>query len=145
MQSPVTRFRRLPHDIQLFAWAWFLFGFGYFGIFSVLFNLYLRRLGWGTETIGFLTGAGLLAWGAGAIPAGMIGAVIGNRRAVIVGNGIIVVALVLLLCVGFVPAASQVTWLTIWWVVAWLGNSLNFVNAAPWMMEVASPDQRGDS
>ena len=45
MPNLVASFRRLPRDVQLYAWASFLIGIGSFGIWAVLFNLYLQRLG----------------------------------------------------------------------------------------------------
>ena len=58
MPNLVASFRRLPRDVQLYAWASFLIGIGSFGIWAVLFNLYLQRLGMGPEAIGLLLGVG---------------------------------------------------------------------------------------
>lgn len=145
MLKPIGNFRRLPRDIQLYAWSWFLIGFGYFGILSVLFNLYLMKLGLGVEAIGFLTASGLLAWGFGALPAAMIGKRIGNRRAMILGMAIVVAGMTLLVCGGLLPVGVRVAWFAIWLIVGWLGNSLNFVNGAPWVMEVTTADERGNA
>ena len=79
MPNLVASFRRLPRDVQLYAWAWFVIGIGTFGIWAVIFNLYLQRLGMGTEAIGLLLGVGPLTWAIGSIPAAMIGARMGNR------------------------------------------------------------------
>jgi hypothetical protein len=54
MPNLVASFRRLPRDVQLYAWASFLIGIGSFGIWAVLFKLYLQRLGMGPEAIGLL-------------------------------------------------------------------------------------------
>ncbi len=81
MPNLVASFRRLPRDVQLYAWAWFIIGIGTFGIWAVLFNLYLQRLGMGPEAIGLLLGVGPFIGAIGAIPAAMIGARMGNRQA----------------------------------------------------------------
>src|SRR5687768_937883 len=141
MPNTVASFRRLPRDVQLFAWASFLIGISSFGIFPVLFNLYLQRLGMWAEAIGLLLGVGPFIWAIGSIPAAMIGARMGNRQAMNLGVLIQIIAFVLLLSARFLPAALQVGWITTWWMVVWLANALNTVNSTPWIMAVAAPEE----
>ena len=96
MPNLVASFRRLPRDVQLFAWGSFLIGIGGPGILAVLFNLYLQRLGMGTEAIGLLLGVGPFIGAIGSIPAAMIGARMGNRQAMNLGVLIQIIAFVLL-------------------------------------------------
>jgi MFS family permease len=145
MMNTLGNFGRLPRDVQLNAWAWFLYGVGYFGIFGVIFNLYLRRLGLGTETIGLLTAVGLLAWGLGAVPAGIIGGHVGNRKAILSGSTLSGIGMALLVLVGFLPARMQVGWMALCWVATWLGASLSFVNNAPWIMGIVTPEERSNA
>lgn len=145
MPNLVASFRRLPRDVQLFAWGSFLIGIGGPGILAVLFNLYLQRLGMGPEAIGLLLGVGPFIWAIGSIPAAMIGARMGNRQAMNLGVCIQVIAFVLLLCAGFLPAALQVGWITTWWMVVWLANALNTVNSTPWIMAVAAPEEQASA
>lgn len=145
MPNLVASFRRLPRDVQLYAWAWFIIGIGTFGIWAVLFNLYLQRLGMGPEAIGLLLGVGPFIGAIGAIPAAMIGARMGNRQAMNLGVIIIIIAFVLLLSAEFLPAALQVGWITIWWMVFSLANALTNINGAPWIMAVAAPEERASA
>ncbi len=145
MPSLVASFRRLPRDVQLFAWGSFLIGIGGSGILAVLFNLYLQRLGMGPEAIGLLLGAGPFIWAIGSIPAAMIGARMGNRQAMNLGVSIQVIAFILLLSARFLPTALQVGWITTWWMVVWLANALNTVNSTPWIMAVAAPAERASA
>lgn len=145
MPNLVASFRRLPRDVQLYAWAWFVIGIGTFGIWAVLFNLYLQRLGMGPEAIGLLLGVGPFVGAIGSIPAAMIGARMGNRQAMNLGVLIIIIAFVLLLSAGFLPAAIQVGWITGWWMVFALANSLVNINGAPWIMAVAAPEERASA
>ena len=145
MPNLVASFRRLPRDVQLYAWAWFVIGIGTFGIWAVLFNLYLQRLGMGPEAIGLLLGVGPFIWAIGSIPAAMIGARMGNRQAMNLGVCIQVIAFVLLLSARFLPTALQVGWITTWWMVVWLANALNTVNSTPWIMAVAAPEERASA
>lgn len=145
MPNLVASFRRLPRDVQLYAWAWFVIGIGTFGIWAVLFNLYLQRLGMEPEAIGLLLGVGPFIGAIGSIPAAMIGARMGNRQAMNLGVIIIIIAFVLLLSAGFLPAAIQVGWITIWWMVFSLANALTNINGAPWIMAVAAPAERASA
>lgn len=145
MPNLVASFRRLPRDVQLFAWGSFLIGIGGSGILAVLFNLYLQRLGMGPEAIGLLLGVGPFIWAIGSIPAALIGARMGNRQAMNLGVCIQVIAFVLLLSARFLPTALQVGWITTWWMVVWLANALNTVNSTPWIMAVAAPEERASA
>ncbi len=145
MSNMVASFRRLPRDVQLFAWGSFLIGIGGPGILAVLFNLYLQRLGMGPEAIGLLLGVGPFVWAIGSIPAAMIGARMGNRQAMNLGVLIQFMAFVLLLSARFLPAALQVGWITTWWMVVWLANALNTVNSTPWIMAVTTPEERASA
>ncbi|MCB0109073.1 MAG: MFS transporter [Caldilineaceae bacterium] len=145
MPNLVASFRRLPRDVQLYAWASFVMGVGSFGIWAVLFNLYLQRLGMGPDAIGLLLGVGSFMGAIGSIPAAMIGTRMGNRQAMNWGVIISIIAFVLLLSAGFLPAAIQVGWITTWWMVFALANSLNTINGAPWIMAVAAPEARASA
>ena len=71
------------------------------GINSVLLNLYLLRLGYGTEFIGLINAAGLLTFAAASLPAGILGARHSNTAMMKVGA-----ALSALGCV-FLPMAES--------------------------------------
>ena len=142
MLAIFSNFRRLPRDVHYNTFMWALQAFGYFGIFGVLFNIYLLRLGYGTETIGLMVGAGQLAWGIGAIPAGMIGRRVGNRDPALWGIAVIAITTVLLLLVEFVPSSWQTAWIAAWWIVCWLGVALQTVNTTPYVMSVCAPEER---
>jgi predicted MFS family arabinose efflux permease len=135
-------FKRLHRDIRLYMLAWGLIDFGYFGIFGVLFNLYLLRLGYGPSTIGLLVGSGQLVWGLAAIPAGLIGVRISNRRAQILGVSILAFTTMLLLYAEALPTSLQTGWLATCWIISWVGSSLMVVNASPYAMEVTVPEER---
>lgn len=122
-----------------------MIGIGTFGIWAVLFNLYLQRLGMGPEAIGLLLGVGPFIGAIGSIPAAMIGARMGNRQAMNLGVIIIIITFILLLSAGFLPTALQVGWITIWWMAFALANSLVNINGAPWIMAVAAPEERASA
>lgn len=142
MRNLLATFQRLPRDTRLYIWAWGLAAFGYFGIWGVLFNLYLLRLGYGPEMIGLLVGGGQLVWGLSAIPASMIGGRIGNRKGMILGMTLAGITIALLLLAQGISAPFQAVWITIWWISSWIGTSLMLVNSTPYIMEVAPLEER---
>ena len=62
--------RLLHRDVRLFLFASAFVGFTYFGIYTLLLNLYLLRLGYGPAQIGLINGAGPLAMAIGGLPIG---------------------------------------------------------------------------
>lgn len=130
-------------NVRLFLLISFLVGFGFDGgIFSVLFNLYLLRLGYGPEAVGVINSAGLFAFALFSLPSGLFGNWWGVRRMILVGLG------VMLLGAGLLPVAEifgglwQQAGLTGAYIVIFLGMSLYFVNSAPFMMASTAPAKR---
>ena len=59
----VTEARLFSRDVRLFLVTSVLFGFtAYGGTYTVLLNLYLLRLGYGTEFVGLISATGQLAF-----------------------------------------------------------------------------------
>jgi hypothetical protein len=56
MRSYLNTLRLLNRDGRMLLLSHFFTGVGYVGIYVVLFNLYLARLGYGTEFIGLANG-----------------------------------------------------------------------------------------
>jgi len=71
--------RGFTKDTRILIGAYAALGFSYWGLFSVAANLFLLRLGYGVETIGVLTAVGLVVATVTSIPAGILGARLGNR------------------------------------------------------------------
>lgn len=122
--------------------VWALLGFSYFGIQTVLQNLYLLRLGYGTEFIGVLIGSGQVLWAVCALPAGYVGRRFGLRRAILAGWILSGLGNSLVVFVEFVPPEWRMPWLFFWWGLSWVGAALNSVNNIPYVMAVASPEER---
>jgi MFS family permease len=135
--------RRFNRDVYLYLIATALMGFTIDGgIYSVLFNLYLLRLGHGPELIGLVNSAGLITFASFSLPAGLLGSRWGGRRMMLAGLYLMIVGCSLLPFVEFMPLDWQVSWLIFTYVPTFLGLSLFFVNAAPFIMEVITPEER---
>ena len=135
--------RGFNRDVRLYLITTMLIGLTVDGgIYTVLFNLYLLRLGYGPEFVGLINGAGMLVFALICLPAGTFGGRWGNRRMMIVGLSLLVIG-----C-GLLPFAEsrtenwQAGWLFITWCFAFIGFAVYFVNTAPFAMKIAHQRER---
>jgi MFS family permease len=129
-------------NIRLFLAGWALIAFAYFGIQGVLLNLYLLRLGFDTQFIGSLIASGQIVWALTALPAGAIGRRFGLRTALMAGSTISMLAIGLLLTVGWFPRELWSAWLYFTWMVTWFGAALLTVNSVPFLLHVSPAEER---
>jgi MFS family permease len=112
------------------------------GVYAVLLNLFLLRLGYGTEQIGLINAAGTLTFALFSLPAGALGARLGSRRMLLIGLGMLFVGCMLIPFADMLVPKWRLPWLLVNEVVLYIGLALYFVNTAPYIMEVVSPTQR---
>lgn len=135
--------RLFSRNVRLFLLSAFLVGFGFDGgVVSVLFNLYMLRLGFGPETVGIVNSAGLFAFAVFSLPAGLFGNRWGIKRMVVAGLLILIGGGVLLTLAEAIPPEWRVSWLMMAYSVVFLGMALYFVNGAPFMMASSEPARR---
>ena len=73
MKSYLQTIRLFNRNVRLYLFAVAMIGFSYIGLFVVLFNLYLLRLGYGASFIGVLNAAGPLTFILISLPASSFG------------------------------------------------------------------------
>ena len=129
-------------NIRLFLLAWALIAFAYFGVQGVLLNLYLLRLGFGTQFIGSLIASGQIVWALAALPAGAIGRGFGLRTALIASAILSALGNSLLLIVEWFPREYWPSGLYVAWIIAWLGAALLTVNGIPYLLHASSTEER---
>jgi MFS family permease len=129
-------------SVLLWLLTWALFAFGYFGLQGVLFNLYLVRLGFGTEFIGLLAGSGQLIWALAALPAASVGRRVGLRAASLSAFVLMGVGFGLVLLVEALPRALWAPWLFGCWAMFWMGVALITVNTVPYAMLIVDEEGR---
>jgi MFS family permease len=112
------------------------------GIYSVLLNLFLVRLGYGPEQIGLINAAGMLTFALACLPAGVVGARWGSRQIMLLGLGLLSAGGLLLPLADTLPPAWWLAWLLAQICVLYFGLALYFVNTAPFVMEAIRPEQR---
>jgi MFS family permease len=120
-------------------------GFAIDGIYTVLLNLYMLRLGYGTELIGLVNAVGLVAFAVMSLPAGIIGSRFSTTLTLKLGTLLICVGASLLSLVEFVPVAIQHVWLLSVYGVTLSGFSVFFVNGAPFIINAVSDDDKNNA
>jgi MFS family permease len=129
-------------NVWLFLAATAINGFAFFGIYNLLLNLYLLRLGYGPQLIGLVNAVGPLAFGIGSIPAGMISQRWGSRRALIASYSGVLIAFSLLPFAESMPTSWQPVWILVNNGLAWLAATLFAVNTGPYLMASTTPHER---
>jgi MFS family permease len=135
--------RRFSRDVRLYMATSALTGFTvYGGIYSVLLNLYLLRLGQGPAFVGIVNGATWITYALFSLPAGALGSRWGVRRTMIVGMTLIAAGSGLLMGAELLPGIWQQGWLIGTRMLVGLGISLYIVNASPFLMGATGPEER---
>ncbi|MBL7202489.1 MAG: MFS transporter [Anaerolineae bacterium] len=142
-QTYIRRLRALPLDVKLFLLATSMVGFAIMsGIYPVLFNLYLLRIGYEIEFIGLVNAAGLLAYALLALPSGVLAARLGIRRTMVIGLALSTVCYVLQPLVASIPGPLGATWILTCRILAAVGIALYYVNSIPFLANATRPDER---
>lgn len=134
--------QQLNRDVRIYLLTAVLSGFTLSGVYSVLLNLYLLRLGYGPSFIGTVNAAGQAAFIFLSIPAGAMGQRWGTRRLIIAGIASYFVGYALLPLAEFAPAGWQAGWLIGANLITSFGGPLYWTNGNLFMMEKSSPVER---
>ena len=140
--SYVQKIRLFNRDTRLMMVAAALIGAAFVGIWGVVVNLFLLRLGFGPEFIGLLHAVGFLAFAAAPLPAGALGSRWGLRRMVIVAWCGMFAHVVLLSLVELVPFAVRPGWLVAVFALGYASSAAYHTNAQPYLMAVTGEKER---
>lgn len=121
-----------------------LMGFTIFGgIYSLLLNLYLLRLGYGLPFIGSVNAAALLGWAVACLLAGPLCRKLGTRRAMVIGMTACMLGYLLVPFCEVVPAGrARAAWLLSSYLFGNVAISLYDVSSQPFLVESSSPTER---
>ena len=142
LSSYIATVRLLNRDVRLVFATYAVFGFAWGGLYTLLFNLYLLRLGYDTDFIGVVNGISRFAFALGGLPAGMLGMRFGARRMILLGVSVIAAGLVALPLGEYVPVDWRAGWIIVTLSGAFAGGSLFFVNMTPYLMTVVTEQER---
>ncbi len=141
--SLLSTFRGFNRSIRLFLLASLLLGLGVDGVYAVLFNLFMLRLGYDADFIGIVNSAGLFAFAFVGLPAGLLGSRWGSR-VMLVGGLVFVLTGAMVLPFAEFATDWQRGWLIVSYVLLMGGWSAVFVNGSPFMMSSASDGGRNN-
>ena len=134
--------RRFDRDVRLYLISTALNGFTVDGIATVLFNIYLLRLGYGPEFIGLVNAVGAFVMAFSSLPAVTVGQRWGTRRALIAGVGAMTIGYGAYSLAHFLPTEWQMAWILGTVVLSHLGLTLYYVNGTPFLMAATGPSER---
>lgn len=139
--------RRLQYNQQTrrFFVTMAALGFAIDGVYTVLLNLYLLRLGYDTTFIGQVNSIALLAFAVTGLPAGILGTRWTSTHMLRLGLGIILLGATLLPLAEFSPAGWQDGWLIVSYSLTWVGFALYFVNGAPFLMAIVKRERQNSA
>jgi MFS family permease len=112
------------------------------GVFAVLLNLYLLRIGYGPEQIGLVNAAGTLTFALASLPAGALGERLGSLRMIVVGIVMMLASTLLLPLADLLAPAARMPWLIATLALSYLGLAFFFVNTAPFLLGAVAPARR---
>ena len=133
---------RFERDIKLYMACAALIGFSAFGIYSVLFNLYLLRMGYGVDLVGHFNAVGLLSFALFSPIAGNWARRAGYRRTLVGGVSLMVMGYLLMALAGFFFGSLRTGWITAVQVVINCGFATYIVNSSPFLMSATAADNR---
>ena len=135
--------RRFSRDTWLFLATNAIFGFSIFGgIYTVLSNLYLLRLGYGPEFVGLANSVGLVSFAAFSLVAGLGGRA-DARRSMIWGLAFGTASFGLYPAVELLPEPAREAWLLGCVTLGGLAIALYLVNGNPYLTAATGPEERG--
>lgn len=135
-----ARVREAPTAVLLYLVGIFLLGFTIDGgIFSVLQNLYLLRLGYGPEFVGIFNSLGLFIFALLSLPIGTIQRW-PHRRLLLVGLVLITSGMFAVPLAQWGPPEWQAAWLLVGHVLSYVGLAFFFVHSAPFVLSITMGD-----
>jgi MFS family permease len=130
-------------NVYLFFTLQLLVGFALDGgVYSVLFNLYMLRLGYGAEFIGVVNSSGLLAFALLSLPAGLMGRNWGIKRSMLLGQIVMIAGTLFVPLTEWMAGVGQQLGLIGGYVMIMAGLAYFFVNGTPFILGSTSASER---
>ncbi len=112
------------------------------GINTVIFNLYMLRLGFGPALVGQVNAVGMFIFALVCLPAGHLGERWSLHKIMRAGIMLCLLGTAMIPVTDGLPAAWQAIWLMLANAVANVGLASYYVNAAPYMITLSKPELR---
>jgi MFS family permease len=130
-------------NVRLYLISGALVGFAAAGgIYTVLSNLYILRLGYGFELVGSVNAVGAIAYSLFCLPAGAMGRRWGTRRMMVIGMVLITVGNGMLPMTELMHESWRAEWLVLGRVPRAFGFALYLVNGSPFLIAATERARR---
>ena len=131
----VSKIRHFSHNARAYLAYYFLLSV-HLGIYGVIFNLYILRLGIKEDMLGLMLSIVFVSVGVTAVPAAMFCDRLGRKYTLLLSMIVTAVALLLLYTV------TSLNWLVALSVLYGIGMALYTVAGSPFLMENSTADER---
>jgi len=137
MRAYLARMRRAPRAMKLFVLYTLLVNIG-FGVFQLIYNIYLVRLGFREDFIGALTAVNTVLIAVAALVFGQLIVRYGSWFCILIGTSLTVVSLLGQSLITHVPA------LVVFAAIGGIGQAGLIVPNMPFIIEHCSDEERAD-
>jgi len=131
----ISRIRHFSHNARAYVAYYFLLSV-HLGIYGVIFNLYILRLGFREDLLGLMLSIVFISTGLAAVPAALLCDRIGRKNTLIFSILVTSSALLLLYTI------TSLDWLLALSAVYGIGTAFYTVAGSPFLMENSTADER---
>src|SRR5689334_2812324 len=133
----------MRREVRRYVWANGLSGFTVDGgVYAVVLNLYLSRLGFAAPFIGAVNDAGLLAYGFFSLGSGWLGSRFRTHSMIVVGLLLMAAGGAALPFSQFVAPGIRETWIMVSFILANAGLAMQITNCTPFLTEISEVAER---
>jgi len=130
-----SKVRLFSHNARAYLAYYFLLSV-HLGVYGVIFNLYILRLGIGDGELGLMLSVVYISMGLAAVPAALLCDRIGRKWTLAISISITTFSLLMLYTI------ISMDWLLLFSIVYGVGVSIYTVAGSPFLMENSTPDER---
>jgi MFS family permease len=135
--SYIAALRTYSRDVRIILVASAISSFTMDGVFPVVFNLYILRMGFDAGFVGTVNAIGLLLFSVAALPAGSIGTRFGARTAMVVGVTCTLISAWAVAFTDLLPTSWIPWWITIAYSLLYVGIAFYWVNSSPALINLS--------
>lgn len=139
----LDKLRLLHRDAKLYLGMWATTGVCWIGIYAVVFNLYLLRLGYGPDFVGLANGVVFFGMALFCIVAGWMGRAFGSRRMLVLSMGLSTLSYLAVPFAEMIPDVLRQPYILLTYGSIGIFGSLLVVNSAPYLMGLTGVEERG--
>lgn len=123
--------RSYGREVRLILAVSALVAFAVDGVFPVIFNLYILRMGYGPEFVGQANSVALVVFSFSSLLAGTLGSRYGTRRIMVTGVTVTMASAWALSLSDMLPATLKPWWIIVMFSFLYLGAAFYYVNSSP--------------